>query len=138
VQRYCFFPKPPNISKQKFQKIFSGCDNGSPNTFIAKSLDIENIRCTFVSVSVTLSIMGKVTLNIDVPSGINIDIDSLKALATKYIQQHIYMVQGVHRDKNEGSKSTASFLKLRGILSSTLSYDEMKEAALTEMRGATT
>ena len=79
--------------------------------------------------------MGKVTLNIDVPSGINVDIDSLKALATKYIQQHIYMVQGVHCDKNEGSKSTASFRKLRGILSSTLSYDEMKEAALTEKYG---
>ncbi len=76
--------------------------------------------------------MGKMTLNIDVPSGVNIDIDSLKALATKYIQQHIYMVQGVQRKENTKSKSTTAFRNLRGSLSSALPYEEMKEVALSE------
>lgn len=76
--------------------------------------------------------MDTMTLNINVPSGIAVDVQKLTTMATNYVQQYVYMLQRVHQAKQTKVKSTASFRSMRGSLSSNLSYKEMLEEALTE------
>lgn len=73
------------------------------------------------------------TLNIDIPSGMSVDVNRLKSLATKYVQQYIFMLQNVQCDENV--RRTAPFRSLRGVLSSNLSYEEMRDAALADKYG---
>lgn len=70
------------------------------------------------------------TLNIDIPSGIAVDANRLKVLATKYVQQYVLMLQSIQCNKKE--RTTAPFRSLRGALTSNLSYEEMRKVALVE------
>ena len=72
------------------------------------------------------------TINIDIPLGTSIDIGKLTTMATQYVQQYVYAMQKTHHAKTNNVKSTSAFRSMRGALSSTLSYDEMKEIALSE------
>ncbi len=72
------------------------------------------------------------TINIDIPSGTSIDIGKLTAMAKQYVQQYVYAMQKTRHAKPNNVKPTSAFRNMRGILSSTLSYDEMKEIALSE------
>lgn len=72
------------------------------------------------------------TINIDIPSGTSIDIGKLTTMATQYVQQYVYAMQKIRHAKTNNAKSTSAFRSMRGALSSTLSYDEMKEIALSE------
>lgn len=74
--------------------------------------------------------MNTMTLNIDIPSGIAVDANRLKALATKYVQQYVLMLQSVQCNKKD--RTTAPFRSMRGVLNSNMSYEEMRKAALTE------
>lgn len=75
--------------------------------------------------------MKTMTLNIDIPTGLNVDVHRLKAMATNYVQQYVYMLQNVYQTK-KNRKSTAAFRSMRGSLSSNLSYNDMVEEALME------
>lgn len=79
-----------------------------------------------------LKIMNTMTLNVDVPTGLNIDMNRLTAVATEYVQQYIYMLQRTYQAKTEKKKSTAAFRNMRGSLSSDLPYKDMIEEALLE------
>ncbi len=72
------------------------------------------------------------TINIDIPSGTSIDMSKLTTMATQYVQQYVYALQKIRHSKTSNVKSTTAFRSMRGTLSSTLSYDEMKEIALSE------
>lgn len=72
------------------------------------------------------------TLNVDVPAGLNIDMNKLTSVATKIVQQYIYMLQSTSKAKTEKKKSTSAFRNMRGSLSSNLSYKDMIEEALLE------
>ena len=76
--------------------------------------------------------MNTMTLNVDVPAGLNIDMNKLTSVATKIVQQYIYMLQSTSKAKTEKKKSTSAFRNMRGSLSSNLSYKEMIEEALLE------
>ena len=72
------------------------------------------------------------TINIDIPSGISIDVSKLTAMATQYVQHYVYALQKAHGEKSTKRNSLAAFRNMRGALSSTMTYDEMKEQALSE------
>lgn len=76
--------------------------------------------------------MNTMTLNVDVPAGLNIDMNKLTSVATKFVQQYIYMLQSTSKAKTEKKKSTSAFRNMRGSLSSNLSYKDMIEEALLE------
>lgn len=76
--------------------------------------------------------MNTMTLNVDVPAGLNIDMNKLTSVATKIVQQYIYMLQSTSKTKTEKKKSTSAFRNMRGSLSSNLSYKDMIEEALLE------
>lgn len=76
--------------------------------------------------------MNQLTINIDVPTGMAIDINRLKVAANDFIQK--YIGQMYIYDKRDGieTKRTAPFRKLRGVMSSDKPYKEMLEDALKE------
>lgn len=76
--------------------------------------------------------MNTMTLNIDVPKGLAVDVNKLTTMATDYIQNYVYMLWKVQNATKKRSKSTKSFRSLRGVLSSDKPYQEMLEEALLE------
>ena len=77
-------------------------------------------------------IMNLLTLNIDVPSGIYIDLNKLEIAANEFIQKYIGQMVLYDAKNNVETKRTHSFRKLRGVMSSDKPYKEMLEDALKE------
>ena len=77
-------------------------------------------------------IMNQLTLNIDVPSGIYIDLNKLEIAANEFIQKYIGQMVLYDAENNVKTKRTHSFRKLRGVMSSDKPYKEMLEDALKE------
>ena len=76
--------------------------------------------------------MNQLTINIDVPTGVAIDLNRLKIAANDFIQKYIGQMH-IH-DASGGIevKPTTSFRKLRGVMSSDKPCKEMLEDALKE------
>ena len=74
------------------------------------------------------------TISIDIPNDIAIDIDKLSKMATEYVQHHIYMLQETKKKQSHGTRAKKSdaFRSLRGCISSNMDYKSMIEEALTE------
>ena len=77
-------------------------------------------------------IMNQLTLNIDVPAGIYIDLNKLEIAANEFIQKYIGQMVLYDAENNVETKRTHSFRKLRGVMSSDKPYKEMLEDALKE------
>ena len=77
-------------------------------------------------------IMNLLTLNIDVPSGIYIDLNKLEIAANEFIQKYIGQMVLYDAENNVKTKRTHSFRKLRGVMSFDKPYKEMLEDALKE------
>ena len=77
-------------------------------------------------------IMNQLTLNIDVPSGIYIDLNKLEIAANEFIQKYIGQMVLYDAENNVKTKRTHSFRKLRGVMSFDKPYKEMLEDALKE------
>ena len=76
--------------------------------------------------------MNQLTLNIDVPSGIYIDLNKLEIAANEFIQKYIGQMVLYDAENNVETKRTHSFRKLRGVMSFDKPYKEMLEDALKE------
>lgn len=74
------------------------------------------------------------TISIDIPNDIAIDIDKLSKMATEYVQHHIYMLQETKKKQSHDirAKKADAFRSLRGCISSNMDYKSMIEEALTE------
>ena len=74
------------------------------------------------------------TISIDIPNDIAIDIDKLSKMATEYVQHHIYMLQETKKKQSHGTraKKADAFRSSRGCISSNMDYKSMIEEALTE------
>lgn len=76
--------------------------------------------------------MDKLTINIDVPTEMPIDLNRLKKVTDDFVQKYISQLY-IYGIKNEvTAKRSDSFRKLRGIMSSDKPYKEMLEDALKE------
>ena len=76
--------------------------------------------------------MNQLTLNIDVPSGISIDVNKLEIAANKLVQKNNGQ-KVIYKEENKvETKRTHSFRKLRGVMSSDKPYKEMLGDALME------
>lgn len=76
--------------------------------------------------------MERLTLTIDVPAGVLLDMELLKNKANEYVQRYIYMLNSGDGDMEVDNKKISSFRKLRGVMSSDKSYREMVEEALKD------
>ena len=76
--------------------------------------------------------MKQLTLNIDVPSGISIDLNKLEIAANEFIQKYIGQMVLYGAENRDEKKRTHSFRKLRGVMSSDKPYKELLEDALKE------
>ena len=76
--------------------------------------------------------MNQLTLNIDVPSGISIDLNKLEIAANEFVQKYIGQMVLYGAENKVETKRTHSFRKLRGVMSSVKSYKEMLGDALME------
>lgn len=79
--------------------------------------------------------MNQLTINIEVPAGMSIDMDRLKMATNDFVRQYvsqIYICNLKHDVASGTHKSTEPFRRLRGILSSDKPYKEMLEDALRE------
>ena len=74
------------------------------------------------------------TISIDIPNDIAIDIDKLSKMATEYVQHHIYMLQETKKKQSHDTraKKADAFRSLRGCIFSNMDYKSMIEEALTE------
>lgn len=76
--------------------------------------------------------MNQLTIKIDIPTGLSIDLNRLEIAANEFMQKYIGRMS-LHDAKNEvETKQTVSFRKLRGVMSSDKPYKEMLEEALIE------
>ena len=59
------------------------------------------------------------TISIDIPNDIAIDIDKLSKMATEYVQHHIYILQETKKKQSHGTraKKADAFRSLRGCIS---------------------
>ena len=81
---------------------------------------------------ISLYEMNHLTINIDLPTGMAIDLNSLEVAANDFVRKYIGEM-GLYDDKKSmDAKSTAAFRTLRGVMSSDKSYKEMLEEALME------
>lgn len=90
----------------------------------------KNERYTIIK-----KVMNKLTINIEVPAGMSIDMDRLKMATNDFVRQYvsqIYICNLKHDVASGTHKSTEPFRRLRGILSSDKPYKEMLEDALRE------
>ena len=76
--------------------------------------------------------MNQLTLNIDIPAGVAIDVNRLKNAANDFVQKYIGQLYIYDANNLSATKRTESFRKLRGVMSSDKSYKEMLEDALKE------
>ena len=76
--------------------------------------------------------MNQLTLNIDVPSGISIDLNKLEIAANEFVQKYIGQMVLYGAENKVEPKRTHSFRKLRGVMSSDKPYKEMLGDALME------
>ena len=76
--------------------------------------------------------MNQLTLNIDVPSGISIDLNKLEIAANEFVQKYIGQMVLYGAENKVETKRTPSFRKLRGVMSSDKPYKEMLGDALME------
>ena len=76
--------------------------------------------------------MNQLTIHIDVPAGRTIDLKRLQIVANDFIQKYVGQMYMYDAKDETVTKSSASFRKLRGVMSSDNSYKEMLEDALTE------
>ena len=76
--------------------------------------------------------MNQLTLNIDVPSGISIDLNKLEIAANEFVQKYIGQMVLYGAENKFETKRTHSFRKLRGVMSSDKPYKEMLGDALME------
>ena len=74
------------------------------------------------------------TISIDIPNDIAIDIDKLSKMATEYVQHHIYMLQETKKKQSHDrrAKKADTYRSLRGCITSNMDYKSMIEEALTE------
>ncbi len=74
--------------------------------------------------------MSTLALNIDIPSGVTYDAAKLKGMVTDYIYKLI-------ADNNETAKKSnvSGFRKLRGSITSDISYEDMRREAIREKYG---
>ena len=79
--------------------------------------------------------MNQITININVPTGVAIDTERLKIVANDFIQKYVARMIIINTHNEAETKSTASFRKLRGLITSEKSYKEMLEDALLEKYG---
>ena len=77
--------------------------------------------------------MNQLTLNIDIPAGMAIDINRLKNAANDFVQKYIGQLYTYDANNLSATKRTESFRKLRGVMSSYKPYKEMLEDALKEI-----
>lgn len=77
-------------------------------------------------------LMNTMTLNIDIPTDVTVDLKKLTAMATNYVQHYVYMMRNLQHSNESVKKSTASFRSMRGMMVSDKSYKEMIDDALTE------
>lgn len=76
--------------------------------------------------------MNQLTIKIDIPTGLSIDLNKLEIAANEFMQKYIGRMS-LQDAKNEvETKQTVSFRKLRGVMSSDKPYKEMLEEALIE------
>ena len=76
--------------------------------------------------------MNQLTLNIDVPSGISIDLNKLEIAANEFVQKYIGQMVLYGAENKVETKRTHSFRKLRGVMSSDEPDKEMLGDALME------
>ena len=76
--------------------------------------------------------MNQLTLNIDVPSGISIDLNKLEIAANEFVQKYIGKMVLYGAENKVETKRTHSFRKLCGVMSSDKPYKEMLGDALME------
>lgn len=74
--------------------------------------------------------MNRMVLNIDIPVGVTVDKNQLTAMATRYVQHYVYMMQDMQQKRNV--RTTEPFRKMRGIINSDKPYKNMVEEALSE------
>ena len=76
--------------------------------------------------------MSQLTINIEVPAGMAIDLNKLKVVAKEFVKKYIGQKCKSEMIERVDTKQTTSFRKLRGVMSSELPYKEMLEDALKE------
>lgn len=76
--------------------------------------------------------MSQLAINIEVPAGMAIDLNKLKIAANEFVKKYIGQKCKSEIIERVETKQTASFRKLRGVMSSKLPYKEMVEDALKE------
>ena len=76
--------------------------------------------------------MNQLTLNIDAPSGISIDLNKLEIAANEFVQKYIGQMVLYGAENKVETKRTHSFRKLRGVMSSDKPYKQMLGDALME------
>lgn len=74
--------------------------------------------------------MPTLALNIDIPSGITYDTKKLKVMVTDYVHRLIAFDNEVIKNSN-----VSEFRKLRGIISSDISYEDMRREAIKDKYG---
>lgn len=79
----------------------------------------------------TYNVMDTMTLNIEIPQGVNVDAQKLSKMATDFVHHYLFLVQREQSPKR-AKKSFDSFRRLRGIISSDKSYKDMVEEAILE------
>ena len=75
--------------------------------------------------------MNTMTLNIEIPQGVNVDAQKLSRVASDYLHHYLFMMQQAKSTK-QAKKTFGSFRRLRGIMSDNKSYKEMVEEAILD------